>query len=77
MGKKRGVPLWKLLIDLSPQQIINTLDFSYLEDELTKEQALQLLQTQSTEKLKEKKLLKQVTPVMIHLLAGLITPMRK
>ncbi len=43
-AKKRGVPLWKLLIDLSPEQIINTLDLSYLEDELTNVQALQILQ---------------------------------
>lgn len=42
-AKKRGVPLWKLLIDLSPQEIVNTLDLSYLEDELTAAQALQLL----------------------------------
>ena len=42
-AKKRGVPLWKLLIDLSPEEIINTLDLSYLEDELTHVQALQLL----------------------------------
>ena len=42
-AKKRGVPLWKLLIDLSPQELINTLDLSYLEDELTAEQALGLL----------------------------------
>lgn len=42
-AKKRGVPLWKLLIDLSPQELVNTLDLSYLEDELTAEQALQLL----------------------------------
>jgi len=42
-AKKRGVPLWKLLIDLSPQEIVNTLDLSYLEDELTAVQALQLL----------------------------------
>ncbi len=48
-AKKRGLPLWKLLIDLSPEQIINTLDLSYLEDELSREQALQLLtQTHST-----------------------------
>ena len=45
-AKKRGVPLWKLLIELSPQDLINTLDFSYLEDELTKEQALTLLSEQ-------------------------------
>lgn len=42
-AKKRGVPLWKLLIDLSPEEIVNTLDLSYLEDELTRDQALQLL----------------------------------
>src|SRR5688572_9160942 len=42
-AKKRNVPLWKLLIDLSPEQIINTLDLSYLEDELTKAEAFDLL----------------------------------
>ncbi len=45
-AKKRGIPLWKLLIDLSPEQIIDTLDLSYLEDELTRDQALQLLRAQ-------------------------------
>jgi L-fuconate dehydratase len=42
-AKKRGLPLWKLLIELSPEQIINTLDLSYLEDVMTREQALSLL----------------------------------
>lgn len=42
-AKKRGVPLWKLLLDLSPGQLISTIDFSYLEDELTREQALTIL----------------------------------
>lgn len=42
-AKKRGVPLWKLLIDLPPQQLVDTLDLSYLEDVLTTEQALSLL----------------------------------
>ena len=45
-AKKRGVPLWKLLIDLSPEQIVNTLDLSYLEDVLTKEEAIEMLATQ-------------------------------
>lgn len=44
-AKKRGVPLWKLLIDLTPDQIVNTLDLSYLEDVLPREQALQLLRS--------------------------------
>ena len=42
-AKKRGVPLWKLLLDLSPGQLVATLDLSYLEDVLTAEQAVQLL----------------------------------
>jgi len=46
-AKKRGVPLWKLLIDLSPQEIVNTLDLSYLEDVLTKEEAVAMLQNQA------------------------------
>jgi L-fuconate dehydratase len=42
-AKKRGVPLWKLLIDLSPEEVLQTLDLSYLEDVLPPEQALKLL----------------------------------
>lgn len=49
-AKRRGVPLWKLLIDLSPEQIVATLDLSYLEDELTREQAIDLIQANSIEK---------------------------
>jgi L-fuconate dehydratase len=46
-AKKRGVPLWKLLVDLTPEQIVNTLDLSYLEDELTKEEAVRLIKANS------------------------------
>jgi L-fuconate dehydratase len=45
-AKTRGAPLWKLLLDLSPEQIIATLDFSYLEDELTAKAALKIVQDQ-------------------------------
>jgi len=45
-AKKRGVPLWKLLIDLSAEEIVNMLDLSYLEDELTRDQAIQLITVQ-------------------------------
>jgi len=34
-AKRRGVPLWKLLISLTPEELIRTLDLSYLEDVLT------------------------------------------
>ena len=49
-AKKRGLPLWKLLIDLSPEQIVNTLDLSYLEDVMTREQALSLLDPEGKQK---------------------------
>jgi len=42
-AKKRNVPLWKLLNDLSPEQVVQTLDLSYLEEEMTREQAIHLL----------------------------------
>jgi L-fuconate dehydratase len=42
-AKKRGVPLWKLLLDLTPEQVVATLDLSYLEDELSAGQAVSLL----------------------------------
>jgi L-fuconate dehydratase len=45
-AKSRGVPLWKLLLELTPEQIVATLDLSYLEDELTPAAALELLRGQ-------------------------------
>jgi L-fuconate dehydratase len=42
-AKTRGVPLWKLLLDLTPEQIVATLDLSYIEDELVAAQALEIL----------------------------------
>lgn len=42
-AKARGVPLWRLLLDLTPEQIVALLDLSYLEDVLTREEAIALL----------------------------------
>ncbi len=47
-AKVRGVPLWKLLVDLDPAQIVDTLDLSYLEDELTREDAIRILEDNQT-----------------------------
>jgi L-fuconate dehydratase len=44
-AKSRGVPLWKLLIDLSPQEILNTLHLRYIEDVLTPTEALAILES--------------------------------
>lgn len=44
-AKSRDVPLWKLLIDLSPQDILNTLHLRYVEDFLSHDEALEMLTT--------------------------------
>ena len=38
-AKSRGVPLWRLLLDLDAGKIVDLLDLSYLEDVLTREEA--------------------------------------
>ena len=41
--KREGKPLWKLLSDLSPEQIVALVDFRYLTDAITPEDALAIL----------------------------------
>ena len=43
-AKSRGVPLWKLLLDLKPNQVIQLIDFSYLEEVLTADEAISILE---------------------------------
>jgi L-fuconate dehydratase len=42
-AKSRKVPLWKLLLDLAPQEIVRLLDLSYLDEVLCEHEALSLL----------------------------------
>ncbi|GAB3950244.1 L-fuconate dehydratase [Kribbella albertanoniae] len=42
-AKRAGVPLWKLLSDLTPEQIVDLIDFRYLTDALTPDEALEIL----------------------------------
>ncbi|HEY0693017.1 MAG TPA: L-fuconate dehydratase [Kribbella sp.] len=42
-AKRAGVPLWKLLADLTPEQIVDLVDFRYLTDALTRDEALAIL----------------------------------
>ncbi|XP_078042782.1 mitochondrial enolase superfamily member 1 [Augochlora pura] len=36
-------PVWKLLVDLTPEQLVSTIDFRYITDVVTKEEAIQML----------------------------------
>ncbi len=47
-AKSRGVPLWRLLLDLSPDEIVRLLDLSYLEDNLTEHDAIEILEREQS-----------------------------
>jgi len=45
-AKSRGKPLWKLLLDLAPDEVVRLLDLSYLAEVLSERDAVELLQGQ-------------------------------
>jgi L-fuconate dehydratase len=47
-AKQAGKPLWKLLVDLTPEEIVACVDFSYIADVLDPEEALELLGAQQS-----------------------------
>ncbi|MBB5083487.1 L-fuconate dehydratase [Nonomuraea endophytica] len=42
-AKRYGKPLWRLLSEMSPEEIVDLVDFRYLSDALTPDEALQIL----------------------------------
>jgi L-fuconate dehydratase len=42
-AKRAGQPLWRLLAGLSPEELVDLVDFRYLTDALTRDEALDLL----------------------------------
>jgi len=46
-AKARGKPLWKLLVDLTPEELVALVDFRYLVDALTPAEALELLRAKA------------------------------
>src|SRR4030088_891300 len=43
-AKIEGKPLWKLLADMSPEQLVACIDFRYIDDALPRAEALEILQ---------------------------------
>jgi L-fuconate dehydratase len=43
-AKREGLPLWQLLCSLTPEQIVDLIDFRYLTDQLTRQEALEILE---------------------------------
>jgi L-fuconate dehydratase len=44
-AKAEGKPLWQLLADMSPEELVRCIDFRYVTDALTPQEALDVLQT--------------------------------
>jgi L-fuconate dehydratase len=42
-AKSRGVPLWRLLLDLDPDELVAAIDFRYIDDVLDPDEAVELL----------------------------------
>ena len=43
-GKMESKPVWKLLVDMTPEQLVSLVDFRYMEDCITKDEAIEMLQ---------------------------------
>src|SRR5450432_3234663 len=42
-AKVEGKPLWRLVVDMSPEQLVRCIDFRYITDALTADEALAML----------------------------------
>lgn len=49
-AKVEGKPLWRLLVDMTPEEIVRAIDFRYITDALTPDEALNLLKSKKKTK---------------------------
>ena len=49
-SKSEGKPVWRLVYNMSPEEIVNLIDFRYLTDALNPEEALSILENSSEKK---------------------------
>lgn len=62
-GRIEKKPVWKLLVDMDPELLISTIDFRYITDVITKEEAIKLLESKKEGKFeREENLLKHGYP---------------
>ena len=53
-ARSEGKPLWKLLVDMSPEQLVSCIPFRHITDALTPQQAIEILRrNESTKALRE------------------------
>ena len=62
-AKVEGKPLWKLLVDMSPEELVRSIDFRYITDVLTPQDALKILEINlTTREKRESEILSQGYP---------------
>lgn len=62
-AKQAGKPVWKLLVDMTPEELVRCVDFTYLSDVLTPEEAIALLRRVAPGKaVREREMLEQGFP---------------
>jgi L-fuconate dehydratase len=57
-AKARNVPLWKLLADMTPEEIVAAIDFRYISDAITPAEALAILKKSESAKAENEKILR-------------------
>jgi L-fuconate dehydratase len=62
-AKAEGKPLWKLLVDMSPEELVSSIDFRYITDAITPEEALEILrENEPTKGAREEEMLRDGFP---------------
>jgi L-fuconate dehydratase len=61
-AKSKGLPLWKLLLDLTPEQVADLLDLSYLDEVLDRNEVIALLIEQGTSRAQRENILERGYP---------------
>jgi L-fuconate dehydratase len=62
-ARAEGKPLWKLLVDMSPEELVRCVDFRYITDAITPEEALEILRkNESTKTEREQEMLEDGFP---------------
>lgn len=57
-AKAEGKPVWKLLVDMTPEQLVSCIPFRYITDALTPDEALEILRrNESTKPQREREML--------------------
>ena len=71
-AKAQGKPVWKLVADLTPEQFVACVDFRYLTDALTPEQALDILRCNAATRAAREAEMRRVGLSGVHTSAGWI-----